>query len=782
MEDQQATKKRRLQGSCDTCKQRKVRCDSAMMPGSVCSRCLTNHIKCTHSNATNSGDPFLKAPFESGSSLPIFTQYRETRAIALSILSPTDQYTVVKDYATLRGHSVEMARYIQALEKQLIFLSSETPASNFTSDSNPSNNSSVPETQELQVEETALVDHLQSLALEQEVPRFHSRSSNAALLQTVINARNDLDGGNMIIAPRRMEYWTVHPWESIHDQNDMAPPLIFPEPDLLIDLVNLTFANANAFWPLFHKPTFDRLIQQGKHLVHREFGMIVLTVCAIGARYSNDPRVFHDSGGQGGLSTGWQYFRQVSLIRSSFMKPTSLYELQLYCMHMFYMKGTSKAESCWITLGIAIRLALDIGLHRKKPNAGRRTVESELWIRVFWTLVGADIYMSSHMGRPRGFNSEEYDQDLPAECDDEYWETEDPALAFKQPPGKPSKVSCWLCYLKLLHIMAYINRTVYSTSTNHPWLNISLPKDNNVVVQIDSALNEWLDAIPDHLKWDPHRQDTFFFDQSAVLYAAYYYVQILLHKPFIGSSPNHSPMESTSFPSLAICANAARSCCHALTVESRRSFLPLPDVMMSIFSSALMLLLNHWRGRRRGFSSNPGREYADVYKCLGILRLYEARWQAAGRFCDVLDQLLEGMQAGPSAEISSLKRPRDLDSEEQDEHEAAFPDQPYDLNNLPALPFHTEELGRLPVYGTFNFSGAEWWQQYAQFNEPPNASGSLAAPNHVQESDLMAFIGPHLPNLTAVMTETVALLEQAEGYSWNDWMSALATEERSNML
>ncbi|KAJ7593049.1 fungal-specific transcription factor domain-containing protein [Mycena floridula] len=805
MEDRSG-KKRRLQGACDTCRQRKVRCDSSLMPGFICSNCLTNNIKCTQSIVKSSGDlspKVTKYMFDTGPSLPIFTQHRETRSIVFAMLSPTNQYTVAKDYATLRSYSVEMARYIQALEKQLIFLSSATSSSNSTSHSSPSDSSAVsspPEIQELDVEETTLVDHLQNLTLEQEMPRFHGRAGISALLQSAIDARNHLDGGNFTLTPRRMEYWTVHPWELIPDDNEMAPALIFPEPDLLHDLINLSFENANSFYFLLHRPTFDRLMQQGKHLVHREFGMTVLVICAIGARYSSDPRVFHGeagSAGQGGLSTGWQYFRQVSL-RSSYMKPTSIYELQLYCCYLLYMQGTSMPESCWITLGIALRLVQDIGLHRKKPNdENPRTVESELWIRAFWVL------MSSGMGRPRCFNSEEYDQDLPTECDDEYWagETADPEQAFKQPPGKPSKVSFWIYYLKLLHIIAYTHRTVYSTNTNHPWLNISPPKDNNVVVQIDSALNEWLDLIPDHLKWDPHRQDTFFFDQSALLYTTYYYAQILLHKPFI--PPNESSTENTSFPSMAICANAARSCCHALDVESRRSFLPLPQVMMTLFASALVLLVNHWGGRRRGFPSNPGREYADVYKCLEILRLYEGRWQAAGRFCDVLEQLLEGKHHEPSAVESSLKRPRKL--EEQEQTLPMTDNQAYDSNNFPALPFHTEELGRLPIHGTFDFSDTQWWQQYAPFNELPNAPGSLAASNHVQESDLMAFrelgiialhINLKLLNFSpdahrhplpdslhpAVMADTVALLSQAEGYSWDDWMSTMPPPDRRNIL
>jgi hypothetical protein len=53
-----------------------------------------------------------------------------------------------------------------------------------------------------------------------------------------------------------------------------------------------------------------------------------------------------------------------------------------------------------------------------------------------------------------------FDLDLPTECDDEYWEDPDPEKAFKQPPGKPSKVSFFISYLKLNQILGFALRTI----------------------------------------------------------------------------------------------------------------------------------------------------------------------------------------------------------------------------------------------------------------------------------------------------------------------------------
>lgn len=53
-----------------------------------------------------------------------------------------------------------------------------------------------------------------------------------------------------------------------------------------------------------------------------------------------------------------------------------------------------------------------------------------------------------------------FDIDLPTECDDEYWINDNPDLAFKQPPGKPSTVAMFNCILRLGRILAQAYRTI----------------------------------------------------------------------------------------------------------------------------------------------------------------------------------------------------------------------------------------------------------------------------------------------------------------------------------
>ncbi len=65
--------------------------------------------------------------------------------------------------------------------------------------------------------------------------------------------------------------------------------------------------------------------------------------------------------------------------------------------------------------------------------------------------------------------------------------------------------------------------------------------------------------------WDPSREPILFFDQSAVLHAMWYNIQIQIHRPFI--VPKGTPISSSS---LAICRSAARSCARVLDTQREK--------------------------------------------------------------------------------------------------------------------------------------------------------------------------------------------------------------------
>ena len=103
------------------------------------------------------------------------------------------------------------------------------------------------------------------------------------------------------------------------------------------------------------------------------------------------------------------------------------------------------------------------------------------------------------------------------------------------------------------------------------------------------------------VRWDPTRENILFLNQSANLYANYYQLQIAVHRPFIPSPRKPSPL---SFPSLAICTNAARSCVHVTHVVYTRTGDPHWQNMVGPVSFLALFALT-WPNVGHGASLEP---------------------------------------------------------------------------------------------------------------------------------------------------------------------------------
>ncbi|KAI0058759.1 hypothetical protein BV25DRAFT_1788378, partial [Artomyces pyxidatus] len=653
------SKKRRVQRACDVCRRKKS--DGSQMPGNRCSNCIAYNYECSYVEAAKKRGP-PKGYVEN-----LETRLEKMEGL-LQRLCPDADFTQELGMPLKRPSTLKEYPLKESPPAPLIPAANSSPS---VLGGNPNTSPNYdPDALDPSDDEYG---HAQMLLLQKTFNemsvshRFFGKSSGVQLVQTAMDMKSEYVGRDprptiMHMHNRRNEFWTMHPWERSSFKNE-GRRYDYPEPDLLETLVNLYFANINIFLSLLHRPTFEQGLADGLHLRDDGFGALVLIVCATASRYSDDPRVRLE-GTDSWHSSGWKWFVQVEMIRKSLLSAPCLYDLQMYSLGCLFLQGCSAPQACWTMVGIGLRLAQEVGAHRKKVYGAKLSVEDELWKRAFWyhrVLVVLDRLMSASLGRPCAIQEEDFDLDLPVECDDEYWTHPDPEQAFKQPAGKPCQTSYFISFLKLNQILAFALRTIYSINKSKILLGfVGQQWEQHIVAELDSALNKWIDSVPDHLRWDPTREDHTFFLQSASLYSTFYHIQILVHRPFIPSPRKPSPL---SFPSLAICTNAARSCSHIVDQQRRRlPGRPSPHFQLPAFTAGIVLLLSIWGVKRSGVTIDPMKEMADVHKCMAALKEAEGRWHAAGRLWDVLYELASvGDLPLPSASPSS-KRGRDSDS------------------------------------------------------------------------------------------------------------------------
>ncbi|KAJ7617620.1 fungal-specific transcription factor domain-containing protein [Mycena polygramma] len=475
--------------------------------------------------------------------------------------------------------------------------------------------------------EACLSDDLLHLKLDSHEPRFFGRSSGAALVKTAAELKAASGYATPSSSPRSL---LCQPWKP-RVPDTQKPQYVFPSPDLLATLVDLYFEHSNIYQPLLHRPTFARALADNLHLRDDKFGANVLLVCAVASRFSDDPRVFDAAAP---LDCGWSYYTQVPPLLENLFETPSLVDLQRLCLAIQFLEGASTLAT-WTLVGMGIRMAQDAGAHRRQPCA-HHTVEAELWRRAFWILISYDRVISSRLGRPCAMQYHDFDVPLPTECDDEYWQHEDPACSFRQPPGKPSRVAFFNSFLRLNNILAFSLYLLYSLQLriwgDSEWEEV-------VVAELNSVLTKWADTIPEHLCWDPNREDPLWFKQSVALYCSYYYVQMTTHRPLI-AMVRETPPSMHALPSLGICTNAARSCSHVADVwYQRMGCTPAVILLPALTTAGIVLLLNMWSGKRTGVPPQMNTEIAEVQKCVQAMRVCESRWPMAGFYCNLLNEL-----------------------------------------------------------------------------------------------------------------------------------------------
>ena len=122
-----------------------------------------------------------------------------------------------------------------------------------------------------------------------------------------------------------------------HAVSRPSPRFRFPDRDLIETLVDIYFSEFNIYMPLLHRPTFLDKLRKGQHLGDAGFGCTVLLVCAVGARFSDDPRVLlkdpDEDEQRSRHSAGWDWFCQVQDYKALFtFAPATLADLQMICV------------------------------------------------------------------------------------------------------------------------------------------------------------------------------------------------------------------------------------------------------------------------------------------------------------------------------------------------------------------------------------------------------------------------------------------------------------------
>ncbi|CAK5270290.1 unnamed protein product [Mycena citricolor] len=469
------------------------------------------------------------------------------------------------------------------------------------------------------ITQTDLISQFRQFSLK--LPRFQlyfGPSSTFAFARNAMLVKEKLLGNAaQPESPSLMVLWNFHSWEHeayFHHQ----PCYVYPPPDLIDNLVKIYWTYIHPTFPMLHRPTFEAHVADGLYLSDDKFGALLLSVLALSAQYSSDPRVMDNCHAE--VTVGWNYIAQIQVDQSF---SATLFEVQSYALIVLFCVGSSASHSAWgylvrvsllavrtgLTLpkGLGIRLLQQRGNHFQKRDPDNLNAEFESWNRTFWF----------------------FDVDLPLEVDDEYWDQ-----GFTQPVEKPSLLSFLVHSVRLSEILGDTLRRLYASKKAKILLGWkSAEWEQQVVAELDSQINGWLASLPSFLRWDSQNppESHSLFVQAAILNADYHHAQIMIHRPFIQKD------NVLAAPSLSICVNAAHSMLNIADFWIKRKYMNIPSLKLntSVFIAATVLVLRMYGQRRAGQSIAKDLAYLDIASRLleigkhrqgrsqSILRLYQ---------------------------------------------------------------------------------------------------------------------------------------------------------------
>ena len=172
-----------------------------------------------------------------------------------------------------------------------------------------------------------------------------------------------------------------------------------------------------------------------------------------------------------------------------------LTSLQAIIFMIIFQQSSARLSTCYSYIGIALRSALRMGLHRS-VSFHFNPVDREIRKRLFWIIRKMDTHVGSQIGLPKLLSDEDVDQDLPLELDDEYI-TADGLLPM--PAGKVSAIAATNAHTRLTHILAKVIKHIYPIKgLAH---SARCPQSTRYVVsqsrirEIERDLQQWMDEL-----------------------------------------------------------------------------------------------------------------------------------------------------------------------------------------------------------------------------------------------------------------------------------------------
>ncbi|KAI1387013.1 fungal-specific transcription factor domain-containing protein [Hypoxylon trugodes] len=381
---------------------------------------------------------------------------------------------------------------------------------------------------------------------------------------------------------------------SIHGISWNSSQAVWPQ------LIDVFFSRRWPQLPVIHKPTFLQ-----KHFIPfsenrsdcspSSFQVnIVLAIAAAEKTVLDDDSVLshHD------------YFKIATQSLEAVFAADDIDCVQSLLLLAMYGSHEPQYVDMWYTVGLALRLAVGIDLHRQEAIEGCNVLEAEMRKRLWWSVYVMDRSMSVALGRPLGIQDSDITMPLPESLtDDQLSNLELPIVPNLIP--STSDTSTFIHIIKLRRIYTDAYKVFHSVGQT----NIGGEDDLGIIRhQHLLRFNDWLVGAPRYFNQQCMFQTPEWFQ------IAYHQAVITLHRPSRATTVN-------TIDEIRLCIDSSISLISCYSALYARNKITYTFVALNSLFMAAVTMLHALRASRviRQELTKPVAE-SNILLCTKLLR------------------------------------------------------------------------------------------------------------------------------------------------------------------
>ncbi|KAJ9048800.1 hypothetical protein DSO57_1031281 [Entomophthora muscae] len=438
------------------------------------------------------------------------------------------------------------------------------------------------------------------------------------------------------------------------------PDYTLPDEDVISELIQLFFSITHPTIRFVHKPTLaSRLDSDNKPY------LLLNGIFALSARFSKHPKVATPGRPQY-LNGDIFAQRLLSHLSPALLSQPTLDTVQALILLGLHEYGMMMGFSSWSYIGIAIRLAQQLGLHMIDSYHNKDTFAhrpgSEDWLmteckrRTWWGCFVADRFASSLVGRSVYIDLRDCLVQLPS--GDAQWDhrfavisqlaptTLEELADFGSDISGSRTVFCNLSahFIGLMDLSGKVTRYLMHRAAHlHPY-----DSDYQELMQLDMLIAKWFDGLPIkfHKPQDflaPHlpTEDlgTDIFRAVSCMFAMYHEAVIALHRGNLAHAQRAEDGQAMVAHSKARCIEAANNIAQ-LVDDSQHRIADMGDPFypFAIFNAATIHANYIYFEPQAEPQAALSRKYLDT--CTRALRHMSNIWRMSQTFLEMLETLL----------------------------------------------------------------------------------------------------------------------------------------------